>query len=214
VERRKHLESAIKSERQCFLTPQTDDPKTAAEWFEQFEGAGLDGVIAKENTLLYHSGERVMFKIKHERTADCVVGGYRLSKQGDSVGSLLLGLYDSKGVLHFAGHTSAFKTSDRIEVLAKLKPLEGSSFGAGFGGGRTPGGPSRWNQGRDLSWIEVKPEIVCEVAFDHMQGDRFRHGTRIVRWRPDKDPRECTYDQLEPPKPFSLDDIRKLSESS
>lgn len=210
VERRRRLDELLEPERQCFLTPQTRDTQLAAEWFEQFEGAGLDGIIAKQTHLLYHSGERVMFKIKHERTADCVIGGYRLSKQGDSVGSLLLGLYDSEGTLHFAGHTSAFKTAERKAVLAKLKPLEGSSFGDG----RTPGGPSRWNQGRDLSWIQVKPELVCEVAFDHLQGDRFRHGTRLMRWRPDKDPLECTYDQLEPPKPFSLDDIRKLSEAS
>lgn len=175
------------------LTPHTDDVDEATRWFDVFEEIGLDGVIAKRNDLLYVPGERVMVKIKHHRTADCVVGGYRLSKAGDGVGSLLLGLYDDAGVLHYVGHTSSFKANERRELLARLRKLEG---GASFGGGRSPGGPSRWTGDRDVSWVPLEPSIVCEVRFDHMQGDRFRHASRFVRWRTDKEPRECGFDQL------------------
>jgi ATP-dependent DNA ligase len=208
TQRRARLLQRIRSDERCFVTPQTDDPKVAASWFERFEGAGLDGVVAKRAGGPYVEGERVMMKIKHLRTADCVVGGYRLQKDGKTLGSLLLGLYNDEGVLHHVGHTSAFNAAQRREVLALLKPLEG---GVSFTGEYGPGGPSRWNQGRDMAWVSVSPELVCEVAFDHMQGGhRFRHASRFLRWRPDKKPSECTFDQLEPPHPFSLGDVVRM----
>ena len=207
VVRRAALERMLEGATQAFVTPQTADPEEAARWFDRFEGAGLDGVVAKREDVPYLPGERVMVKVKHERTADCVVGGYRLSKSGDGVGSLLLGLYDRAGILHNVGATSAFSAGERRELLTLLRPLEG---GTSFVGGRSPGGPSRWRQGVDTAWVSLEPELVCEVAFDHLQGDRFRHLTRFLRWRPDKDPRECTYDQLAPPRPFSLDEVVRL----
>ena len=177
------------------LTPHTRDPKEARRWFEAYEGAGLDGVIAKREDLLYLPGKREMVKVKHKRTADCVVGGYRLAKSGDGIGSLLLGVYDDSGLLHYVGHTSSFKAAEKKRLLEELKPLEG---GSSFGGGRAPGGPSRWTgmTGRDPSWVPLAPELVCEVSFDHMQGDRFRHAATFIRWREDKKPRECTVDQV------------------
>lgn len=184
---------ALRPAPRVVLTPQTEDPVEAKRWFEVFEGAGLDGVIAKKKDLLYLPGDRAMMKIKHKRTADCVVGGYRLSKTGDGIGSLLLGLYDDAGSLHYVGHTSAFKAAERKALLQELHPLEG---GVSFGGGRTPGGPSRWTGARDISWVPLTPELVCEVTFDHMQGDRFRHAAGFVRWRSDKLPSECTLDQV------------------
>lgn len=208
LERRQRLVHEVEVGSRCLITPQTPDPATAGEWFERFEGAGLDGIVAKRGDLRYVPGERVMVKVKHERTADCVVGGYRLAKSGKGVGSLLLGLYDDGGVLHNVGFTSAFKAKERVELLERLRPLEG---GDSFGHGRTPGGPSRWSQGRDMSWVALRPELVCEVAFDYMQGDRFRHGTRLLRWRPDKDARSCTYEQLRPPKPFRFEEIAELA---
>ncbi len=135
-----------------------------------------------------------MVKVKHRRTADCVVGGYRLSRSGDGVGSLLLGLHDQAGVLHFVGHTSAFRASERRDLLERLRPLE---RGDSFGRGRSPGGPSRWSAGRDPSFVSLEPKLVCEVSYDFLQGDRFRHATGFVRWRDDRDPKDCTFDQLE-----------------
>ncbi|HLL56240.1 MAG TPA: ATP-dependent DNA ligase, partial [Myxococcaceae bacterium] len=187
-QRREALEVALGDSDTVFLTPQSHKPKDARVWFERFEGAGLDGVVAKREELTYQPGERVMVKVKHLRTAECVVGGYRVYK-GGGVGSLLLGLYDEGGVLQHVGSTSAFTAKQRKEMLEKLKPLEG---GTSFGAGRTPGAPSRWAQKRDTAWIALTPELVCEVAFDHLQGERFRHATRFLRWRPDKSPRECT----------------------
>jgi ATP-dependent DNA ligase len=177
-----------------FLTPQTDDPKSAERWFEGFGPLGLDGVVAKRADEVYVAGERVMVKVKKQKTADCVVGGYRLSKSGDGIGSLLLGLYDDAGVLHYVGHTSSFKAAERKQLLRELRPLEG---GKSFGGERAPGGPSRWTGGRDTSWVPLDPVLVCEVSFDRMQGDRFRHAATFVRWRHDKDPRECSFDQVD-----------------
>jgi ATP-dependent DNA ligase len=203
-ERRARLREIIHPGPRCFVTPQTDDPKKAARWFEQFEGAGLDGVVAKRFDQPYVAGQRVMVKVKHERTADCVIGGYRLSKAGDGIGSLLLGLYDETGTLRYAGHTSSFKAQERRELLKSLDRLKG---GTSFEGESAPGGPSRWAQGRDTSWVPLKSELVCEVAFDHLQGMRFRHATRFLRWRPDKAPHDCTYDQLVPAKPFRLTDL-------
>ena len=175
------------------LTPHTSDVSDAKRWFDAYEGAGLDGVIAKREDVLYLPGQRAMVKIKHKRTADCVVGGYRLSKTGDGIGSLLLGLYDGSGSLHYVGHTSSFKAAERRSLLQELKPLEG---GTSFAGGRTPGGPSRWASAKDVSWVPLAPELVCEVSFDHMQGGRFRHAATFMRWRPEKQPRECTMDQV------------------
>jgi ATP-dependent DNA ligase len=144
-----------------------------------------------------------MVKVKHERTADCVVGGFREHKDG-GVGSLLLGLHSMDGVLQYVGHTSSFSANQRKGLIDLLKPLEG---GHSFGEGRSPGGPSRWAQGRDTSWTAVKPELVCEVRFDHLQGLRFRHAARFLRWRPDKDPADCTFEQLKPPRPFLLSQL-------
>ncbi|MFN2543942.1 MAG: ATP-dependent DNA ligase [Actinomycetota bacterium] len=180
---------------QIFLTPQTDDPDEAEKWFDTFGSLGLDGVIAKRTSLKYVPGERVMVKVKKIKTADCVVVGYRLSKAGDGIGSLLLGLYDADGVLHFVGHTSSFKAQERRDLLQELQPLVKKKQ-QDFGPGRTPGGPSRWTQGRELPWVELKPKLVVEVSYDKMQGDRFRHATRLLRWREDKKPPECTFDQL------------------
>ena len=208
--RRKKLVASIKTADRCLVTPQSHDVEDAKRWFEEFEGAGLDGIVAKRIEQPYAHGERVMLKIKHKRTADCVVGGYRLSKDGTGVGSLLLGLYNS-GVLHFVGHTSSFKADERKKLLQELKPLE---QGDSFGRGRTPGGPSRWSAGQNKSWVALRPELVCEVAFDHLQGARFRHGTRLLRWRPDKSPRDCDFEQLIPPRPFSIDEIRRLASTS
>jgi ATP-dependent DNA ligase len=175
------------------LTPQTGDPKLAQVWFEIFEGAGLDGLIAKRTDQAYLPGQRAMFKIKHVRTADCVIGGYRLNKTKDGVGSLLLGLYDDSGVLHYVGHTSSFKAPERRALLEEFSALEG---GESFGTGRTPGGPSRWTGAQGSTWVPVEPTRVAEVAFDHLQGDRFRHATTFKRWRPEKPAKECTFDQI------------------
>ncbi len=207
VTRRARLDEVVPVGPRVFVTPRTRSADEAAGWFDQFEGAGLDGVIAKLDGLPYAHGERVMVKVKHGRTADCVVGGYRLSKKGDGVASLLLGLYDEQGVLHHVGHTSSFKANERRELLAQMKALTGESFGQG----RTPGAPSRWSQGKDLTWFPVRPEKVCEVTFDYMQGDRFRHAATFQRWRDDKDPKSCTFEQLAPPHPFSLEAIIALA---
>ena len=202
--RRAALKKVLKPQPQARLTPQTTDPDEAVSWFERYEGAGCDGVVAKRADQVYAPGERTMIKVKHLRTVDCVVGGYRDSTAGPGIGSLLLGLYDEAGVLHHVGHTSSFSAQERREVLAKLQPLVG---GDSFGHGRTPGSPSRWSGAKDLSWVQVRPELVCEVNFEKLQGDRFRHAARFLRWRTDKDPRDCDFGQLEPPSSFSLDDI-------
>ena len=203
AERRERLEAALSGAppanpermRPCevFVTPQTDDPDEAAVWFDAYEAQGLDGVIAKGSDIVYSPGQRTMVKIKHKRTADCVVGGYRLSKTGDGVGSLLLGLYDPHGTLHYVGHTSSFKAAERRALLAELKPLEG---GTSFVGGRAPGGPSRWTGATEKTWVPLEPSLVCEVSFDHMQGERFRHAATFVRWRPEKAPEDCDFVQL------------------
>jgi len=177
------------------LTPRTDDPDVARRWFEDVDGVGQDGIVAKRAEQPYVEGERVMVKVKHHRTCDCVVGGYRLERNGDGVGSLLLGLYDDAGRLHYVGHTSAFKAKERRELREVLKPLEGgSSFSEEA---RSPGGPSRWSGGRDLEWVPLEPKLVCEVRYERLQGGRFRHSASVIRWRPDRDPRSCTFGQLE-----------------
>ncbi len=189
------LLAAAAGRSQVILTPQTANPDEALSWFQEFEGIGLDGLVAKRADQRYVPGERVMVKVKHQRTADCVVGGYRQAKSGHGVGSLLLGLYDDQGVLQYVGHTSSFSDAQRRTIREELRPLEG---GQSFGLGRTPGGPSRWTGGRETEWVSLEPRLVCEVAFDHLQGDRFRHAATFLRWRPDKSPQECTFEQLRP----------------
>ena len=217
-ERRKALETLMKNvEPPLYLTPATTDRRLAAEWLVQFEGAGLDGVMAKPEDATYQPGKRAMLKIKHARTADCVVAGFRWHKSGkDAVGSLLLGLYDSDGVLQHAGVTSAFTMATRKALVRELEPLRknaganhpwGEWAGAAAGMSRMPGGASRWSAGKDLSWEPLRPERVCEVKYDHLQGDRFRHATIFQRWRPDKSPSDCTYDQLEVTAPYELSKV-------
>jgi ATP-dependent DNA ligase len=203
------------------LTPATDDDATAADWFVRFESAGFDGVMAKPLDGTYQQNKRVQFKVKHTRTADCVVAGYRVHKSGDGIGSLLLGLYDDDGVLHHVGVATSFTAKRRAELVAEVGPYRlddvedhpwsawyrAEAHEAGGGTGRMPGAPSRWNAKKDLSWTPLRPDLVCEVAYDHLQGDRFRHATRLVRWRADKQPAQCTYDQLELPPPAELADV-------
>jgi ATP-dependent DNA ligase len=198
------------------LTPATRDLELARRWFEQFEGAGLDGLIAKQLDLPYQPDKRVMTKIKHERTADCVVAGYRLHKSGpDALGSLLLGLHDDRGVLVSVGVVGAFPMDRRRELLVELQPLVTTfddhpwAWARQQEGERTPrkSETSRWNAGKDLSFIPLRPERVIEVRYDYMEGVRFRHTTQFVRWRPDRDPRSCTYEQLERPVRFSIADV-------
>jgi ATP-dependent DNA ligase len=198
------------------LTPATTDPDTAQRWFTEFEGAGLDGVIAKPLTISYQPDKRVMFKIKHQRTADCVVAGYRLHKSGDdAVGSLLLGLYRDDGRLASVGVIGAFPMARRRELLTELQPLVTAfedhpwNWAAQLAGNTAlaKNGGSRWNAGKDLSFVPLRPERVVEVRYEHMEGERFRHMAQFNRWRPDREPRSCTFDQLEQPVAFQLGDI-------
>src|SRR5262245_13656026 len=198
------------------ITPATRDMATARRWFEQFEGAGLDGLIAKPLDLTYQPDKRVMSKVKHERTADCVVAGYRVHKSGpDAIGSLLLGLFDGRGVLASVGVVGAFPMARRKELFVELQPLVTTFDGhpwdwaAHMEGERTPrkNEGSRWNAKKDLSFTPLRPERVVEVRYDYMEGDRFRHTTQFVRWRPDREPSSCTYDQLERPVRFNLADV-------
>jgi len=196
------------------LTPMTPDRKTAAKWLDQFEGAGLDGVIAKPVDLIYQPGKRAMLKIKHARTAECVVAGFRWHKSGkNAVGSLLLGLYDDRGQLQHVGVTSSFTMAKRQQLVKELAPLRKDALKHHpwrewarwqEEHGRMPGAQSRWSAGKDLSWEPLRVERVCEVKYDHMEGDRFRHGTTFLRWRPDKEPKDCRYDQLEVARPYQL----------
>jgi ATP-dependent DNA ligase len=197
AQRRARLEMLLgRPAKPLHVTPSTVERATASDWFDRFEGAGLDGVIAKRGDEAYRPGERVMLKVKHQRTVDCVVSGFRWHKDfpGTAVGSLLLGLYDRAGVLQYVGGSASFKTAERRELVKFLEPYRGES---GFGDGRTPGEPNRWTGTKDISWQPLRPELVCEVAFDHLQGDRFRHGATFLRWRHDKPPRECTFEQIE-----------------
>lgn len=200
------------------LAPATTDRAVAEQWFEQYEGAGLDGVIAKPLSLPYRPDERVMFKVKHERTADVVVAGYRFHKSGPVVGSLLLGLYDDRGALQHVGVSAAFAMKRRAELVEELEPLRmddvsGHPWAAwsdetAHETARLPGAPSRWSGKKDLSWVPVRPERVAEVAYDHMEnGVRFRHTARFRRWRPDRTPESCTYAQLEEPVRYDLAEI-------
>ena len=189
------------------LTPSTTDPERGLAWFDEFEAAGCDGIVAKQLDGVYVEGKREMVKIKHRRSVECVVGGYRVHKDGDKIGSLLLGLYAPSGSLAFIGHCSGFTNHDRVELLAKFESLrDEASFGDDV---RSPGGESRWSAGKDLSWVPVAPGVVIEISYDQLTGDRFRHATRFERWRPDKDPSDCTFDQLERPEgPGFVDVLR------
>ena len=200
-----------------YLTPMTRDRNLAAEWLDRFEGAGLDGVIAKPEKQTYVPGKRAMLKIKHARTADCVVAGFRWHKSGhDAIGSLLLGLYDDTATLHHIGVTSSFTMAARKALVKELEPLRKNALAqhpwrawaeAEGSGQRMPGGHSRWSAGKDLSWEPLRIERVCEVKYDHMQGDRFRHAATFLRWRPDKKPDECRYDQLEVTPAYELEKV-------
>jgi len=217
--RRAALEKALRRAKSpVHLTPVTTDPAVARDWFSRFEGAGLDGVVAKAAELPYREGERLMVKVKHERTADCVVGGFRTHKDGGGVGSLLLGLHDDHGTLHHVGVASGFAVARRREFAEVLEPyradaLEGHPWNWGAAdaetgaGGRMPGGQSRWSAGKDLSWEPLRPELVCEVSYDHLQGDRFRHATSFRRWRSDRTPESCTYAQLDAPVPEEISEV-------
>jgi ATP-dependent DNA ligase len=215
AERRAELENLLADvEPPVFLTPATRDRKIAVDWLKRFEGAGLDGVIAKPEAAPYQPGKRAMIKVKHARTAECVVAGFRWHKSGkDALGSLLLGLYDDGGVLQHVGVTSAFTMATRKQLVKELEPLRKHAMkdhpwkewaGAAAEASRMPGAQSRWSAGKDLSWEPLRIERVCEVKYDHMQGDRFRHAAQFLRWRPDKRPQDCRYDQLEITKPYEL----------
>jgi len=217
ADRRRLLEQALQRTRPpIHLTPMTTDHDVAVDWLSRFEGAGLDGVIAKPARGKYVPGKREMIKVKHARTAECVVAGFRWHKEGQGtlVGSLLLGLYDDTGRLHHVGVTSSFTMAKRKQLAEELEPLRRNAMkdhpwrewadAAGHEMTRMPGGQSRWSAGKDLSWEPLRIERVCEVKYDHMQGDRFRHGATFLRWRPDKAPKDCGYDQLEVTAAFEL----------
>ena len=214
-ERRRQLEALLaKATPPIHLTPVTARRSIALHWLEHFEGAGLDGVIAKRADAPYAPGKRAMLKVKHVRTADCVVGGFRWHKDGAGmVGSLLLGLYDDAGALHHVGVASAFTAARRKELARELEPLREDALsrhpwrdwaGTGAERARMPGARSRWSAGKDLSWEPLRIERVCEVKYDHLQGDRFRHAAHFLRWRPDRRPGDCRYDQLEVTAPYEL----------
>src|SRR5438445_12006438 len=221
--RRERLEQELaRAAPPVHVSPATRDRAGAEDWFRRFEGAGLDGVMAKRLDEPYRAGERTMIKVKHARTADCVVAGFRWHKNGAGtmVGSLLLGLYDDDGTLHHVGVTAAFSNVVRKQLVSELAPLRANALEghpwrdwaeaqteASAAGQRMPGASSRWNRGKDLSWEPLRPERVCEVAYDHMQGTRFRHAAQFVRWRLDKQPRDCRYDQLEVTPAYELERV-------
>ncbi|CAM2943234.1 ATP-dependent DNA ligase [Saccharomonospora xinjiangensis] len=216
--RRRLLETVLDTAfARVHLTPLTGDPEVARDWFTRFEGAGFDGVMAKDPTLPYQQDKRAMWKVKHERTADCVVAGFRWHKDGNGVGSLLLGLYDDEGTLHHVGVASGFSAARGAELVDELRPLRQGAldehpwrdWAAAAGdpsatAGRMPGGLSRWSGGKDLSWEPLRIELVAEVRYEHVQAGRFRHGGRLVRFRPDRTPGSCTYGQLDEAAPAEL----------
>lgn len=203
--RRRHLSALASSlTHPWHLTPSTTDPETARRWFDEYESAGCDGIVAKRLDGPYVSGKRAMIKIKHRRTVDVVVGGFREHKDGGKIGSLLLGLYDG-GQLAFVGHCSGFGDADRTELFARFSELAATeSFGEGV---RVPGAESRWSGGKDMDWTPVVPGVVVEVSYDQLEGSRFRHATRFHRWRPDKDATDCTMDQLTRPSGVGFADV-------
>ncbi|MFN2556655.1 MAG: ATP-dependent DNA ligase [Nitriliruptorales bacterium] len=191
------------------LTPSTSDRDLGQRWFYEFESAGCDGIVAKPLDAPYAEGRREMVKVKHRRTADCVVAGYRIHKDGPAagVGSLLLGLYDEAGQLHFMGHCSNFSDEERVSLFHRLRPLEVDGSDPFGESARRPGEPSRWTGAKDLSWVALEPLLVCEVSYGQLTSGRFRHATRFERWRPDKDPGECTFEQLERPEGPSFEEV-------
>jgi ATP-dependent DNA ligase len=227
ADRRSALTTVVQPSRAVFITPASDDPDVAADWFSRFEGAGLDGVVAKPAGEPYQPDKRALVKVKHQRTAECVLAGFRIHKDGQGVGSMLLGLYDDAGRLNHVGVAAAFTAAYRRELLAELTPLtEGATVDhpwgewaemqrplgdvlAGGGGDpvRRPGMGSRWNAGKDLSWVPVRAERVVEVTFGQLENGRFRHGVSFVRWRPDREPSSCRYDQLDVADPVSFYDL-------
>lgn len=213
-ERRRVLVDVLASQPSVQLTPATTDRASAVDWFTHFEGAGLDGIVAKRLDAPYSPGERTMVKVKHHRTAECVVAGYRMHKDGKGVGSLLLGLYDDEGRLHHVGVAAAFTVKHRTALLSELEPLTRDALAThpwrdwaspeAHETGRLPGAPSRWNATKDLSFVVLRPECVVEVTFGQLQSGRFRHGVTLLRWRPDRIPASCTYDQLDVAAPVPL----------
>ena len=210
-------EQLAKVDAPIYLCPHTTDAAVAQRWFIEFEGAGLDGVVAKRLSDPYTPDKRTLIKVKHQRTADCVIAGYRVHKDGNGVGSLLLGLYDDSGDLHHVGVVASFTVKRRAELLAELEPLTHNalenhpwrdwaewSTKAEESGTRMPGAGSRWNAGKDLSWVPLRIERVAEVTFGQLQEGRFRHGSQFVRWRPDREPESCRYDQLEVASPVAF----------
>lgn len=217
-ERRRRLVETLAAVRPpIHVTIATESYDTAQRWFEEFEGAGLDGVVAKPRDTVYEPDKRLMFKVKHERTADVVVAGFRWHKSGPIVGSLLLGLYNDEGFLQHVGVAASFPMKRRAELVDELQPYrltdlsghpwEGWAQQTEATAERMPGAISRWTGKKDLSWVAIRPDLVCEVAYEHMEGNRFRHTARFRRWRPDRTPRSCTYEQLETPVAYDLDDI-------
>jgi ATP-dependent DNA ligase len=214
AERRPRLAEALAGvEPPVHLTPVTTDRATAEDWFVRFEGAGLDGVMAKALDGVYQPDKRAQLKVKHKRTADCVVAGYRTHKSGDGIGSLLLGLYDEDGDLHHMGVATSFSAARRAELVDEVAPYEADALrdhpwaswgGAGAEASRMPGAPNRWNATKDMSWTALRPELVAEVGYENVQSGRFRHATRLVRFRPDKEPRDCTFAQLEQVPAYEL----------
>jgi ATP-dependent DNA ligase len=197
AERRHRLEALFSTlEHPWNLTPVTDDFETAAQWFDEYEAAGCDGIICKQTDGVYKQDKRDWIKWKHRRDADCVVGGYRVHKDGDKIGSILLGMYNDDGELSFIGHCSGFSDHDRVELLKQFEQIKtDDSFGSGDQT-RAPGGQSRWSQGKQMDWTPVDPGVVVQISYDQLEGGRFRHATRFERWRPDKPAEECTMDQL------------------
>jgi ATP-dependent DNA ligase len=219
AERRELLRDNIRTQSPVHLSPATTDPVEARMWFERFEGAGLDGIVAKRLDEPYRAGERSMVKVKHHRTCDCVVAGFRRHKDGVGIGSLLLGLHDDEGVLHHVGVCGSFTAKKRRELVGELEPLRehalddhpwkewADAMAHATASGRMPGAPSRWNAQKDLSWDPLRPELVCEVEFTQLTNGRFRHNAHFLRWRPDRDPSSCRYDQLEVAAPAELMDV-------
>jgi ATP-dependent DNA ligase len=219
LERRRLLETALEPNDRVHRSPATTELDVARRWFRDFEGAGLDGVVAKRLGEPYQPDVRAWVKVKHHRTADCVVAGFRWHKDGASVGSLLLGLHDDAGTLHHVGVCGSFTAKLRRELVAELEPLRADALqdhpwrewadamAHEQAAGRMPGGPSRWNATKDLSWEALRPDRVCEVEFSQLTKGRFRHNAHFLRWRPDREPRSCTYEQLEVATPVALADV-------
>ncbi len=219
AQRRARLTEVVTPTDQVHTTAITQDPETAQRWFEQFEGAGLDGVVAKAADLPYGPDQRLMTKVKHVRTADCVVAGFRWHKSGPIVGSLLLGLYNGDGDLQHIGVAASFPMARRAELVEELAPYRAGALDGhpwqdwanaqtdADGEHRMPGAQSRWNAGKDLSWVPLRPELVVEIKYDQLEGRRLRHTGQFLRWRPDREPRSCTYDQLDVPVRYDLAEV-------